>query len=191
MAGLFYNKNNTRMSKETINIDELKEKFGELKEITINGMTAFFRKPDMKIWRFALKVIDKSQTEFKKVMAVNCFVAGDVRLKESPYIEDVAEVINEFVDYTDAEVVKDGNGYRITVMDKSAKLRPLTIEFQTNAERNNPDNIPFKSQQNLLDLLWIEGDTELKDSTKLDYHMPALRVVKDLREKHIVSVKNA
>lgn len=179
------------MSKETINIAELKEKHGELKEITINGMTAFFRKPDMKIWRFALKVIDKSQTEFKKVMAINCFVSGDARLKESPYIEDIAEVINEFVDYAEAEIVKEGNGYRVTVLDKSAKLRPVTIELQTNAERNNPDNIPFKTQQNLLDMLWLEGDVELKDPILLDYHMPVLRTVKDLREKHIVSVKNA
>ena len=179
------------MSKETINIAELKEKYGELKEITINGMTAFFRKPDMKIWRFALKVIDKSQTEFKKVMAVNCFVAGDARLKESPYIEDISDVISEFIDYADADVVKDGNAYRVTVLDKSCRLRPVTIEIQTQAERNNPDNIPFKTQQNMLDMLWLEGDTDLKDQTKLDYHMPVLRAVKDLREKHIVSVKNA
>lgn len=179
------------MSKETINIAELKEKHGELKEITIDGKTAYFRKPDLRIWRFALKVIDKSQTEFKKSMAINCFVAGDARLKESPYLEDIADIISDFVEYPDAEVERNGNAYKVTVLDKSARFRPVTIETQTMAERNNPDDLPFKTQQNLLEMLWLDGDEELRDTKQLDYHMPVLRVIKDLREKHIVSIKNA
>lgn len=190
MAGFFFIKDK-HMSKETINISELKEKNGELKEITIDGKTAFFRKPDLRIWRFALKVIDKSQTEFKKSMAINCFVAGDVRLKESPYIEDIADIISEFVDYVDAEVEREGNSYKVIVLGKTATFRPITIESQTMAERNNPDDIPFKTQQNLVEMLWLNGDEELRDAKQLDYHMPVLRVIKDLREKHIVSIKNA
>lgn len=187
MAGFLFNKND--MNKDNININELKEKYGELKEISCDGLTAYFRKPDMKIWRFALKAIEKSQTEFKKSLAINCFVAGDKELLESPYIEDIAEMINEFVDYPEPEVEREGNAWRIKVLDKSARFKPLTIEIQTLAERNNPDDIPFKTQENLMDLMWIDGDEELRDPKQLDYHIPALSVMHKLREKHLLSIK--
>lgn len=177
--------------KEKINSDELKAKYGDLKVIEIEGLTAYFRKPDLKIWRFALKAIEKSATEFKRAMAINCFVGGDKALLESPYIEDIADEIDSFITYADAEIEKDGNAYKVTVLDKSCRLRPVTIEITTNAERNNPDNIAFKTQQNMLAAMWLEGDEELKNVALLDYHMPVLRVLKDLREKHLVSIKNA
>ena len=177
--------------KETINVDELKVKFGTIKEITCDNLIGYFRKPDLKIWRFALKSIEKSQSEFKKALAVNCFVAGSRELLASPYIEDVADVIDEFVDYVDAEVEREGNAYVVKVLDKSARFKPITIEMQTQAERNNPDNLAFKTQQNLMEMMWLDGDFELKDSKNLDYHMPALRVITDLREKHILHIKNA
>ena len=179
------------MSKETINVDELKQKFGTIKEITCGKLTAYFRKPDLKIWRFALKAIEKSQTEFKKALAVNCFVAGDKELIASPYIEDISDVIDEFVNYEDAEVDHVGNAYVVKVMDKSARFKTITIEMQTQAERNNPDDIAFKTQQNLLEPMWLDGDQELRDSKNLDYYMPVLRALKDLREKHILTIKNA
>lgn len=177
--------------KEIIDIDALKAQYGEIKEISTGDLTAYFRKPDMKIWRYALKAISTSQTAFKSVMAKSCYVAGSKELIESPYLEDVAELINDFIDYEEADVEKEGNGYRITVLDKSCRLRPVSIEIQTEAERGNPDDIAFKTQQNMLDSMWIDGDVELKDSKNLDYHMPVLRVLKNLREKHVLKIKNA
>lgn len=179
------------MAKEKINIDELKAKYGELKVIECDGMTAYFRKPDMKIWRFAMKAFEKSTTQFKISLATNCFVAGDRDLLKSPFIEDVSEIIDEFVDYDEAEVEKDGNAYVVKVKDKSCRLKSLTIEMQTMAERDNPEKIAFKDQQNLLNRMWIEGDDELRSEKFLDYHMPVLNVLKKLREKHVVSIKNA
>jgi len=179
------------MAKEKINLDELKEKYGEIKIISIGSLTGYFRKPDLKIWRFALKAIDKSATEFKRAMTVNCFVSGDKELIQSPYIEDIANEIDSFVTYADAEVEKDGNAYKVTVLDKACRLRPVSIEITTQAEHNNPDNIAFRTQQNMLEAMWLDGDAELKDASNLDYHMPVLRILKDLREKHMVSIKNA
>jgi hypothetical protein len=39
--------------------------------------------------------------------------------------------------------------------------------------------------------MWIDGDEELRDPNNLDYYMPVLRVLKDLREKHILTLKDA
>lgn len=179
------------MAKEKINIEELKAKFGELKEISCDGFVAYFRKPDLKIWRFALKAVQTSTTAFKVAMAKNCFVAGSKELLETPFLEDVMEIINEFANYETAEVEKDGNAYRVSVLGKSCRLKPVTIETITEAERNNPDGIAFKSRQNMIDSMWLDGDDEFKDPTKLDYHMPLIRVVEDLREKHKITIKNA
>ena len=100
-------------------------------------------------------------------------------------------MIDEFVNYEDAEVDHVGNAYVVKVMDKSARFKTITIEMQTQAERNNPDDIAFKTQQNLLESMWLDGDQELRDSKNLDYYMPVLRALKDLREKHILTIKNA
>ena len=176
--------------KEVVIIEELKTKFGEIKEIAHDQFKAYFRKPDLRIWRFALKAYTKSATEFKRSMAVNCFVGGDRELLESPYIEDIAETINEFIEYTDAEVEKDGNAYRVSVLGKSCKLKPVTIEITTQSERDNEEDIPFLTQQYMLDRMWIEGDEELRDKKNLDYYMPVLRVLKNLRKKHLLTIKN-
>jgi hypothetical protein len=175
----------------TQELDALKLKYGEIKIIECGTLKGYFRKPDLKLWKFAIKAMEKSATEFKKSLAINCFVAGDKLLLQSPILEDVAEIIDEFITYTDAEIEKDGNAWVVKVLDKSCRLKPINIEMQALAERNNPDDIAFLTQQNLLDFMWIEGDPELKNSKLLEYHMPVLRVLKQLRKKHILSVKNA
>jgi hypothetical protein len=179
------------MKPDKIDIEKLKEQYGEIKIISVDGKTGYYRKPDMKIWRYAIKAIDGSKTEFKRLMAIGCFVAGDKVLNETPYIEDIAEEVQNFVDYSEAEVEIEGNAYRVKVLDKSCLLKPVNVEIQTLSERENRDDIPFKTQQNMLKRMWIEGDDELKDPTYMDYHMPTLRALKDLRTKHTLSVKNA
>lgn len=172
-------------------LEELKAKYGDVKIISTDGLTAYFRKPDMKIWRFAVKALEKSATQFKVALATNCFCGGDKALIQAPYLEDVAEIIDEFVDYPDAEFEKENNAYRVRISDKSCLLRPITIEMQTEAERANPDKTTFKDQQNLLDMMWLEGDAEIRDEKQLDYHMPVLQTLKKLRKKHLLSIKNA
>ncbi len=176
---------------DEIKIDEFKQKYGEVKVIVVGVLTGVFRKPDIKIWRFAMKSFEKSVSEFKRAMTVNCFVEGDKELIAEPFIADVIELVDEFIQYEEATVVKEGNAYRVTIMDKSCLLRPVTIELQITAERNDPEKILFKTQQNMLELMWLEGDAEIKDQKQLDYHLPVLRVLKDLREKHLATVKNS
>lgn len=179
------------MTKEKINIDELKAKYGELKEISCDGFVAYFRKPDLIIWRYALKAVQTSTTAFKVAMARNCFVAGSKELLETPFLEDVMEIINEFAQYETAEIEKDGNAYRVSVLGKSCRLKPATVEIITEADRHNPDDIAFMSRQNMIESMWLDGDAEFKDHKQLDYHMPLLRVVDKLREKHKLTIKNA
>lgn len=177
--------------KNSIDIEELKQKYGTIKIVECGKLIGYFRKPDLRIWKFATKAIEKSHADFKRALCVNCFVAGSRELLESPYIEDLSDIINEFVEYVDAEVERDGSAYIVKVLDKQARFRPMTIEMQSLAERQNPNETPFLTQQNLHKMMWLDGDDELKDSANLDYYMPVLRVLKDLREKHILNVKNA
>ena len=177
--------------KPQVNIEELKAKLGPIKIIEAGKLKAYFRKPDLKIWKFCVKAIEKSQTDFKKAMCINCFVDGDRELLETPYLEDLSEIINEFIEYADADVQRDGAAFLVKVLDKQARFRPITIEMQSQAERQNPGDAPFLTQQNLLSMMWLDGDEELRNPDNLDYYMPVLRTLKDLREKHILSVKNA
>ena len=172
-------------------VQQWKDKYGILKIIEYGELLAYFRKPDMRIWRFAIKAVEKSSAEFKKSLALNCFLGGSRQLLESPYLEDVTDLIDEFIEMPVAEIERDGNAYLVKVAGKSCRLKPINIEMQALAERNNPDDVPFKTQQNLLQMLWIEGDEDLRDEKNADCHMPLLKIVKDLREKHQLSIKNA
>lgn len=171
-------------------VAEWKKKYGEVIMLEVAGFVAYFRKPDMKIWRFCLKVIDKSQNDFKLAMARSCFIGGDKSLLESPYIEDVSTSVNDLIDYTEADFEKDGNGYKVTILDKCCTLKPVTVEMISMSERENVDDILFRSQQNLLKKMWIDGDAEILDEKYPEYHLPVLRVLKSVREKHSVSLKN-
>lgn len=174
-----------------IDVVALKEKFGDIKVVGVGDLTGYFRMPDMKIWRFATKAASVSVTQFKVSLARNCFVGGDKELLETPYLEDVADAISNMVDYDEASVESNGNGYVVSISGKSCKLRPVTVEIQTESERDNDKDMPFQTQQNMLDRMWIEGDAEIRNEKHPHYLMPVLRVLKELREKHRVSLKNA
>lgn len=175
---------------ELIDIDAMKAKHGEIKVVEIDGLVGYFRMPDMKIWRFATKAAAVSVTQFKVALTKNCFVAGDKELLETPYLEDVADAVSNMVDYAEATVEPEGNGYRVCVAGKSCLLRPVTIQIQTESERDNDKDLPFRTQQNMLERMFISGDAEIRDENKCEYHMPVLRILKDLREKHRLSIKN-
>lgn len=179
------------MAEKVKTLEELKAEFGEIKIISTGELKAYFRKPDMKIWRFATKALEKSSTQFKVALAVNCFCGGDKALIQPPYLEDVAEVVDEFINYPDAEIEKDGNNFKVTILDKTCRLRPVTIEMQTEAERSNPEKVAFKDAQELLKRMWLDGDDEILNEKNLDYHMPVLQVLKKVREKHTLSIKKA
>lgn len=173
-----------------INIEQLKEQYGEIKEITAGKKVAYFRKPDLKIWRFALAALSGSNTAFKKAMAKNCYVAGDKELVESPYLEDVVNIVDEFITYPTATCTEIEGCYEVIVGDKKCLLNPLTIDIRIQAERENFKDIAFATKQEMLNLMWISGDEAIKDEKQLDYHMPVLRIIDDLREKHVLSIKN-
>ena len=176
--------------KKQVNIEELKQKYGSIKVVESGSLVGYFRKPDLKIWKYAVRAIEKSQADFKRALCTNCFIEGSRELLESPYLEDLSDIINEFVEYSEAEVVKEGACFTVKVLDKQARFKPMTIEMQSLAERQNPNDTPFLTQQNLLSMMWIDGDEDMRDQNKLDYYMPVLRVLKDLREKHVLTVKN-
>ena len=172
--------------------EQLKEKYGTVKEIIAGPYKAYFKKPSLVHWRFAMQALNKSETAFKISLTKNCFVQGDKELISEDYIKDVAEFVDEFVSYEEAEIEKQGNAYKVSILGKYCILRPVSVEIKTTAERNNPDNDPFKTRQNMLDMMWIEGDDCIKSSKLLDleYHMPVLKVLDDLRQKHMISIKN-
>lgn len=177
----------SKVTKEQI--QQWKDKHGDVYLIEIGEKAAYFREPDVKVWRFAYKALDTSTTAFSLALVKNSFLGGDEELISDEMFEDTAGQFQGLIDYEKAEYVRDGSHYVVTVGEKSCKLKPCTMQARQLADRDNPNNIPFKSEESLVSRLWIDGDEELKTTKHMRYFMPLMAVVKELREKHTASLK--
>ena len=171
-------------------IADLKAKHGNVYMVTTeDGLTAYFIDPDIKVWRFALKALDKSPVDFKKSLANNMWKGGDKEILNDEYHNELAKEIESIIEYGDAEFAPDGNAYRVRIGDKSCLLRPMTVEVENMAQRDNPTQLAFKTEENILNRLWISGDEEIKSTQHLQYFIPVCKIVRELRTKHLVALK--
>lgn len=167
----------------------LKEKHGDIYKVEIGDLVAYFAPPDIKTWRYAMKALDKGSAVFKKALINNMFKAGDKGILGDDYYEDIGIAIADLVEYPDAEYEREGNAYRVTVEGKTCLLRPITVEMQSLAERDNARKIPFATEENLLARMWLEGDEELKGTKNVRYFIPISKILQDLRTKFLVQLK--
>lgn len=77
------------------------------KYTTSDGLIAFFRSPDRKIISFATITAKNDTMRFKEILADNCWLAGDDRIKtEDKYFLGLSTCIIDLVEYVEGTLEK-------------------------------------------------------------------------------------
>lgn len=157
--------------------------------IEINGISAQFKKPDFRVWKFAVTAMRKSGAlAFKIAMAKNCCLDKASVLISDEYIEQTADSLMTEIEYSEASVERDGNSFVVEIDGYSCRLKPLSIEARLAAERNAGEQ-PFAEQLLLLEALWLNGDEEIKSQLRPELLIPVLKEIGNLKDKHLATIK--
>ena len=98
---------------DTINIEELKAKYGDVYQITVKGQTpddnvvAYFRAPKRAEVASFMRHSKEDSLRAGEVLITNCFVGGDARIKtdDTLFLSAVTQIAG-IIDIRESELVK-------------------------------------------------------------------------------------
>lgn len=173
-------------------INEWKEKFGDVYELPIEDKVAYLRGPKMVDYKRAFSAMQKNgDVAFGEEMLSCLVIGGDLEVKTNDeYFLPAKKVLTEFFNYDDAEVSSlDGNKSQIKIGDSKCIVRIITRDDIKLAEKSNPSNKPFVTQEKLFDRVCIEMDETFKDKNEAAIRFPLYQAIEQLQNKKIAILK--
>lgn len=164
------------------------KEYGGYSELNVGGHLCFIRQISLGIVQYAMSCVQISDQAYSEALEKNLWLTGDPAIRADTdllaSLHDQLGVAAEPVDVTHS---RDGSRYRVNVGEFSCFLKPVVPAFLDAAQRNNRRNKPLATEEGLVKLMWIEGDRAILDDPH--HYIGLLLEVKNLREKHLVTVK--
>ncbi len=188
MDGFFLTKTKT-MNIEQIN--EWKAQYGGVYELPVDDKIAYLREPKVRDFKRAFTAMQNDgDLAFGEEM-INCLmIAGDEEIKtDFEYFNPARKKLMKFFNYDDAEVEKKGNKITITIGDSKCTIRVIVREDVRIAERKNPANKPFVTQEQLFERICLEKDDSFKDKDNAAIRLPLYQAIEELQNQKVASLK--
>ena len=172
-------------------IQEWKEKYGGVYELPIEDKSAFLKEPKMQDFKRAFTAMQKGgDIAFGEEMINALWIEGDEEIrKDDDYFLPARKELVDFFNYPDAEIKKSKSGNEIIVEGKKCVVRVITREDIRLAEKKNPANKPFQTQEALFDMVVISKDAEFEDKNNPDFRFPLYQAIEKLQNKKIGRLK--
>lgn len=158
--------------------------------LEVDGFNCWLSKPSIKTLSLAFTVGVGSNIDFYEVLVKHCWLAGDdVFLKDDDYFFAIGEHFRELTEIKEPTCQKQENGnYKIIVEDFECVIRKPTRQEMSQCEKRNIKNAPFKTDQFMLDLVWVSGDKEtLMKNDSL--YLSVLNGLREVRETKLIAIK--
>jgi len=172
-------------------IQEWKEKFGGVYELPIEDKSAFLKVPKMQDFKRAFTAMQKGgDIAFGEEMINALWIEGDEEIrKDDEYFLPARKELVDFFNYPDASIAKTKNGHEITVDDAVCVVRVITREDIRLAEKKNPANKPFQTQEALFDMICVSKESAFDDKNNPDYRFPLYQAIEKLQNQKIGRLK--
>ncbi len=173
-------------------IQEWKEKFGGVYELPIENKSAFLKEPKMQDFKRAFTAMQKGgDIAFGEEMINALWIEGDEEIrKNDEYFLPARKELVDFFNYPDALINKaKNNGHEILIEDSKCIVRVITREDIRLAEKKNPANKPFQTQEHLFDMIVISKDAAFDDKNNPDFRFPLYQAIEKLQNQKIGMLK--
>lgn len=172
-------------------INEWKEKYGEVYELPVEDKTAYLRKPNMNDFKRAFTAMQKDgEVTFGEVMLNALFIGGDEEIKTNDdYFLPARKELTDFFNFDDAEITSEGNNSIITIADAKCTVRIITRNDIKLAEKKNPSGKPFVTQEKLFELVCIHKDDAFNDKDNANVRFPLYQAIEKLQNKKVATLK--
>lgn len=88
-------------------IQEWKQKYGEVTALKVDGKTAYLKMPDRKTLSYAMTFAQTDPLKFAEAILNNCWLEGDEEIRTNDVLFlSVASQLNNLVELKEAELVK-------------------------------------------------------------------------------------
>lgn len=172
-------------------INEWKEKYGEVYELPVEDKTAYLKLPKMADFKRAFTAMQKDgEITFGEVMLNALFIGGDVEIKtDDAYFLPARKELTEFFNFDDAEIIHEGNNAIISIGEAKCTVRLITRHDIKLAEKKNPSGKPFVTQECLFELVCLEKDAVFNDKDNAAIRFPLYQAIEKLQNKKVATLK--
>ena len=179
------------MKIEDKQIQEWKDKYGSVYALPVEDKTAYLREPKMKDFKRAFTAMqDSGDLAFGEQMINLLFIGGDEEIKTNDeYFLPARKEIKEFFNFDDAEISKEKNNHIITIGDATCKVRMITRDDLKLAEKKNPGNKPFVTQEKLFEAVCTSKDAAFDDRDNANVRFPLYQAIEKLQNMKVAIIK--
>lgn len=172
-------------------ITDWKKQHGGVYELPVDDKTAYLREPKMADYKRAFTAMQKhGDLAFGEVMLNVLFIGGDEEIKTvDEYFLPARKELSEFFEYDDAEITsKDANSI-ITIGTAKCTVRKITREDIKIAERKNPSQKPFVTQEKLFERVCLEKDEAFNNKENANIRFPLYQAIEKLQNQKLATLK--
>ncbi len=170
-------------------IQEWKKQYGDVYALPVEDKIAYLRAPKMPDYKRAFVAMQKNgDVAFGEEMLNSLFIGGDTEIKTNDeYFTPARKRLIDFFEYDDAEFVTiDGtNNTQITIGEHKCIVRMITRNDLKTAERKNPSNKPFVTQEKLFDAVVVEKSDAFNDRNNAEIRFPLYKAIEELQNKKV------
>ena len=171
-------------------INEWKEKYGEVYELPVEDKTAYLRGPKMSDFKRAFTALQESEIAFGETLLNALFIGGDEEIKTNDaYFFPARKELKEFFIYDDAVIIDEGNNSIIVIGGAKCKVRIIGRQDIKIAEKNNPSGKAFVTQEKLFERVCIEKDDAFNDRENASIRFPLYQAIEKLQNKKVAIIK--
>lgn len=174
-------------------INDWKEKYGEVYELPVEDKTAYLRGPKMTDYKRAFSALqDQGELSYGETMLKALFIGGDQEiLNNDEYFFPARKELKEFFNYDDAEITPEADTHNsiITIAGKKCKVRVIGRQDIKIAEKKNPSNKTFVTQEKLFEMVCIEKDEAFNDKENAALRFPLYQAIEKLQNKKVAIIK--
>jgi len=187
----FFNININTMKNQEKTIQELKEKYGVVYALPVDDKTAYLREPNMIDYKRAFAAMQTGgELGFSEDMLKSLFIGGDEDiLTNDDYFLAAKSELSEFFKYDDATISTEGAKSVITIAEAKCVVKPITREHLRLAEKKNPGQKPFVTQEQLFDIIVLEKDQAFDDKNNAAIRFPLYQAIEKLQKKKVGMLK--
>lgn len=173
-------------------LSEWEEKYDEIYELPVEDKTGFLRAPNMTDYKMAFTQMQKNgDIAFGEAMLKALWLGGDNEILDvDAYFLPARKVLMDFLEYEEPTIEKlENNRNKITIGDRSCIVRIITREDIRMAEKKNPSDKPFVTQENLFNLVKEDADEAFLNKQDASIRFPLYKALEQLQNQKVALLK--
>jgi hypothetical protein len=175
-------------------IAEWKLKYGGVFAFEVDDKICFLKEPKMKDFKYAFSALqDESEIAFGEAMLGSLWIDGDAEIKNNDdYFLTARKELSKLLKFDDAETQDlENRETLIKIGEESVKVRVITRDDLKMAEKRNPAQKPFVTQEILFDLIKIKDSASpgFEDKDKAEIRFPLYGAIEKLQNKKVAQLK--